>query len=81
MEHFFQRHKQECVNVNKCRVSIPNENDNILKFKNYKHTEKVPFVVYANIECLLEPIINTHTQKFNCLSEGCPCKCWILLTI
>ena len=42
---------------------MSNENDNILKFKNYKHKEKVPFVVYADIESLLKPIITTHIHN------------------
>ena len=47
IEHSFQRHKQECVYINKCRVFILNENDNILKSKNYKHKDKVPFVFFC----------------------------------
>ena len=34
-----------------------------MKFKNYKHKEKVSFLVYADIEYLLEPIISTHTSS------------------
>ena len=41
---------------------MPNKKDNILNFKNYEKKEKVPFVVYADIKCLLEPIISTYTQ-------------------
>ena len=61
-EHSFQRHKQECVNLDKCSVIMSNEIDDILKFKNYKHEEKVPYGVYADNDSLLKPIISTHTQ-------------------
>ena len=39
---------------------LPDHENNILKFKNYQYKEKVPFVVYADIECLLEPVVDSH---------------------
>ena len=61
----FQRHKLECENVNKCRVIMPGEEEqeNTLRFRNYKNKEKVPFVVYADTECLLEPINDTNSTS------------------
>ena len=34
---------------------LPNKNNKMLSFKNYRYKEAVPFAVYANFECLLEP--------------------------
>lgn len=53
-EESFQNHKSDCFNIKKqCRMIFPKEGENILKFKNFKYAEKVPFVVYSDIECLL----------------------------
>lgn len=58
------RHKIECFNMNKSRVVVPEEQDKIIKFKNFKHKEPVPFCIYADIECLLEPLVDrTVYQK------------------
>ena len=56
----FQCHRLTCQNINKCRMILPDHENKILKFKNYQYKEKVPFVVYADIECLLEPVVDTH---------------------
>ncbi|XP_033228826.1 uncharacterized protein LOC117180437 [Belonocnema kinseyi] len=46
-------------------VLLPTEEEgrNILKFKNHKYKENVPFAVYADIECLLEPVTNSQIDK------------------
>ena len=32
------------------------EKGTMLKFKNYRRSEKVPFIVYADFECFIKPI-------------------------
>lgn len=59
----YDNHKKDCENINECRVILPGKNDKILKFKNYKNKEKVPFAVYADIESLLEPVTNTTAYQ------------------
>ena len=34
---------------------LPNKKNKMLSFKNYRYHEAVPFAVYADFECLLEP--------------------------
>ncbi|XP_024940768.1 uncharacterized protein LOC112494342 [Cephus cinctus] len=46
-ENSFEKHKLDCANINKCRVILPNDEEKLLKFKNYKYQESVPFVIYA----------------------------------
>ena len=59
--HFFHSkdkltaHEVDCANLDVCRLVLPTPEKNILKFKNFKYQEKVPFVVYADFECLLIP--------------------------
>ncbi|KAJ8912083.1 hypothetical protein NQ315_000589 [Exocentrus adspersus] len=48
------KHYEDCKNVNDCKVRLPNEEQKSLKFKNFKNKEKVPFVVYADLERVLK---------------------------
>lgn len=65
--------------MNKTKISLPqNDRDKFIKFSNYKHKEKVPFVIYADIESILEkcddfPSITTTTttKKFQ---KHIPCN-------
>ena len=54
----FNNHRPDCENVNKCRPILPEGKDKVLKFKNHRYKESVPFVVYADIKSLLEPVDN-----------------------
>ena len=58
LEKSFNNHRLDCENVNKCRAILPEDKDKILKFKSHRYKESVPFVVYADIESLLEPVDN-----------------------
>ena len=40
--------------MNDCAVPLPSLNNVTIKFKNFNHKGKVPFVVYAVFECLLK---------------------------
>ena len=40
--------------MNECSVTLPSPGKDKLKFENFKHMEKVPFVVYADFECILK---------------------------
>ena len=35
---------------------MPNEFENQLCFKNWAHTQRIPFLIYADFECLLEQV-------------------------
>ena len=39
---------------------LPSEQEKILKFKNYRFKEKVPFTIFADLECLLQQVPNTQ---------------------
>ncbi|XP_067205371.1 uncharacterized protein [Linepithema humile] len=40
--------------MNDCAVVLPSEDDKWLTFRNYNRKERLPFVVYADLECTLE---------------------------
>ncbi|XP_024885903.1 uncharacterized protein LOC112463640, partial [Temnothorax curvispinosus] len=47
-------HTVDCQEMNDCAIKLPSDNDKWLAFKNHNRKERVPFVVYADLECTLE---------------------------
>ena len=63
-------HKEYCYN-NECVKTIMPKPNTFLRFKNFLHSEKVPFVVYADTEALIKEIHNcdpnpqkSYTKKY-----------------
>ncbi|XP_024887727.1 uncharacterized protein LOC112464775 [Temnothorax curvispinosus] len=59
LHYFYTRdklaaHSVDCGRMNDCAVVLPNESDKWQSFDNYDRKERLPFVVYADLECLLE---------------------------
>ena len=50
------RIKKVCENKYFCNVIIPSENDKILEFNQYQKSDKAPFIIYADLECIIEKI-------------------------
>ncbi|XP_018365779.1 PREDICTED: uncharacterized protein LOC108762993 [Trachymyrmex cornetzi] len=48
-----QTHEVDCQKLNDCAIRLPSENDRWLEFGNHCNRERVPFVVYADLECVL----------------------------
>ena len=54
-----------------CHIKMPNEDNKILKYNHGEKSMKVPFIIYADLECLLEKwihdkiILKNLTQKKN----------------
>ena len=51
-----ESHKKICENHNYCNGEMPTKNNNIIKYNQGEKSIKLPFVVYADLECLLEKI-------------------------
>ena len=49
-----ESHKKICENHNYCNIEMPTKDNNIIKYKQGQKSIKLPFVVYADLECLLE---------------------------
>ena len=49
-----EEHKKICENHDYCNVEMPTKDNNIIKYNQGKKSIKLPFVVYADLECLLE---------------------------
>ncbi|KYQ56130.1 hypothetical protein ALC60_04953 [Trachymyrmex zeteki] len=48
-----QLHTVDCQNINDCAIQLPSEDDKWLEFGNHCRKERVPFIVYADLECVL----------------------------
>ncbi|KYN11071.1 hypothetical protein ALC57_16789 [Trachymyrmex cornetzi] len=49
-----QSHTIDCQKLNDCAIRLPSEDDRWLEFGNHRNQERVPFVVYADLECCTE---------------------------
>ncbi|XP_051161514.1 uncharacterized protein LOC127281705 [Leptopilina boulardi] len=81
-EERLAKHEEECQNLNECKINLPKPGQNFIWFKNYGNKEKVPFVIYADCECLLNPVedqestSNTEViQQHEVFSIGYYVKC------
>ncbi|XP_076247956.1 uncharacterized protein LOC143187614 [Calliopsis andreniformis] len=61
-------HENDCQNMNKCTVLLPSEDDKWLKFNKYCRKDRVSFVVYADLECVLEKIKDSVEDE--CISHA-----------
>ena len=53
-ENKFQSHKNVCKNKDFCNVIIPSEGSKLLEFNQYQESDKEPFSIYADLECLIK---------------------------
>ena len=63
-------HKEYCSEKESVKINMPPP-DTYLKFKNFLHSEKAPFAIYADFESLIKPIDNcdpdpnkSYTKKY-----------------
>ena len=64
------KHKEYCYN-NECVKIVMPQPETYLKFKNFRYSEKAPFVIYADFESLIKPMDNcdpdpnkSYTKKY-----------------
>ena len=48
-----ESHKKICENHDYCHVEMPTKDNNIIKYNHGEKSMKVPFIIYADLECLL----------------------------
>ena len=57
-----EAHKKICENRNYCNVEMPNEDNKIIKYNQGEKSIKSPFIIYADLECLLEKISTCYNN-------------------
>ena len=64
-ENKLKNHKKVCENHYYCYVEMPEEDNNILKYKHGEKSMKVPFIIHAELESFLEKIsaCNNNPEK------------------
>ena len=84
-ENKLEKHKNICENHDYCHVEMPNEDNKIIKYNQGEKSIRSPFIIYADLECLLEKIstcyndfeesstteINKHTRSGYWLFTHC----------
>ena len=80
-----ESHKKIYENRDYCHVQMPNEYNKIIKYNQGEKSIKLPFIIYADLECLLEKIsicnnnpeelstteVNKHTSSGYSLFTHC----------
>jgi hypothetical protein len=65
-DNLLQNHLRYCLKSNQCCVKLPDETKKFLQFENHSYKEKVPFVIYADLESILEKASdNNYSTKSN----------------
>ncbi|XP_076664755.1 uncharacterized protein LOC143367030 [Andrena cerasifolii] len=49
-----EAHTVDCREMNDCAILLPSQDNNLLSFDGHGRKERIPFVVYADLECILE---------------------------
>ena len=62
IENKFKKHKNVCENHDFCYVEIPKKDNKILKYNHGEKSVKVAFIIYANLEPLLEKMNTGHNN-------------------
>ena len=57
-----KKHYNVCKNHDYCYAKMPNEENRILKYNYAKTSMKVPFIIYADLESLLEKMSTCHNN-------------------
>ena len=57
-----KKHKNVCKNHHYCYVEMPKEDNKILEYNHGEKYMKVPFIIYADLESLLEKISACHNN-------------------
>ena len=67
-----KKHEKVCNDHDYCYVEMPDEDNKILKYNHGEKSMRVPFIIYADLECLLEKMHScqnnlekSYTEKKN----------------
>ena len=61
-ENKLEKHKNLCENHDYCYAEIPKEDNKIPKYNHGEKSMKVTFVIYSDLECLLEKMSTCHNN-------------------
>ena len=71
-------HEKVCKNKNFCGIVKPSEKDKISEFNQYVKSDKMPYIIYADIESLIKKIDgctnNPEKSSTTKIAEDIPCR-------
>ena len=53
-ENKLKSHEKVCKNKDFCGIAMPSKKDKMLEFKQYKKSNKMPYIIYTDLESLIE---------------------------
>ena len=76
-ENKLKSHEKVCKNKNFCGIAMPSEKDRILEFNQYMKSDKMPYIIYADLESLIRKIDargnNLEEPSITKIGEHIPC--------
>ena len=61
-ENKLNAHKKVCENHDYCNIEMPSNDNNLINYNNSEKSLKLPFIIYADLECLLEQISTCYNN-------------------
>ena len=55
-------HKKVCEKRNYCKIEMPSNDNNFIKYNQGEKSLKLPFVIYADLECILKKISTCYNN-------------------
>ena len=68
-EKKLKKHHKICKDHDFCHVKMPNEDNKLLKYNSGEKSLKAPFVIYEDLECLLEKIDTSQNNHEKSCTE------------
>ena len=76
-ENKFKSHEKVSKNKDFCGIVMPSEKDNIFEFNQYMKSDKMPYIIHADIESLIKKIDgcanNPENSSTTKIGEHIPC--------
>ena len=60
-----ESHKRVCENKSFFNVIMPSEDTEMLEFNQYQKSDKAPFIIYADLACIIEKIVGCKNNPEN----------------
>ena len=66
-------HKKICENDDYCYVQMPTDRNKMLEYNQGHKSKKAPFIIYSDLECLLEKINDYQDKQATKINKHIPC--------
>ena len=58
-------YKRACKNKYFCNINMPSDDTEILDFNQYQKSDKAPFILYVDLECIIEKTDECKNNREN----------------